>query len=276
MTESIESIEAQDGYPLRYRLWPGAKAMPWVVLVHGTMSNTGWLRGFAEQLNARGYTVVGHDRRGSGLNPKGRGDVPDADSLLVDLARILSQVPPEGAGAHLFAWCWGGLVALNLAALRAQPIRSLVLAAPCLYLRPEHGEPFAKHWSLTSAAQEPHTPFIRPPIAEHLFTTGPALREVILCDDTRVQYVSPAMMKAHEEYREDLEAKAGALEVPTLLITGTRDEVIDNERVLRWFASVRAETKAAVEIDAAHGLQFEAPDALATAVLGWLEGAEPR
>ena len=276
MTESIQSIEAHDGYRLRYRLWPGAKDMSWVVLVHGTMSNTGWLRGFAEELNARGYSVIGHDRRGSGINPAGRGDVPDADSLLADLELIISNVPPEGSDVHLFAWCWGGLVALNLVTQRAQPIRSLILAAPCLYLRPEHGEPFAKHWSLTSDAADPHTPFIRVPIVEHMFTTGPALREVILCDDTRVQYVSPAMMKAHQEYRKRLDEKASTLDVPTLLITGARDEVIDNESVLRWFASVRAETKATVEIDAAHGLQFEAPDALATAVLQWIEEADPR
>src|SRR5262249_37617423 len=59
--ESVESLQADDGYTLRFRWWPGTRDAACLVLLHGGMSNTSWLRGLAQGLQRRGWNVLGHD-----------------------------------------------------------------------------------------------------------------------------------------------------------------------------------------------------------------------
>ena len=77
LTECIKTAVCEDGYRLRYRLWPAAGSTAGsMILVNGMMSHSGWFRDLAHLLTGCQLDVVGADRRGSGLNECDRGDAP--------------------------------------------------------------------------------------------------------------------------------------------------------------------------------------------------------
>ena len=85
LTEHVNTVVCEDGYRLRYRVWParGVSAGTFV-LVNGMMSHSGWFRQLARHLTELQLNVVGAGRRGSGMNQSDRGDAPSRQMLLSD------------------------------------------------------------------------------------------------------------------------------------------------------------------------------------------------
>ena len=102
---------------------------PAVVLVHGGAQGSG-VRGethFSKQseLAAKGWRILVPDRPGSGRSPaRGVPDDPQIDGIWV--SELL------GDGAHLLGHSFGGAVALAVAAMRPQAVKSLTLIEPAL------------------------------------------------------------------------------------------------------------------------------------------------
>ena len=108
MTEhQVRERAARDGYPLRYRSWQEGESDTLVVTLHGVLSHSGWFEDVAQVLHARGLHVLGHDRRGSGLNEQDRGDVQSPDQLMDDLAAVVE--PERGRYDRIvyLGWCLG-------------------------------------------------------------------------------------------------------------------------------------------------------------------------
>lgn len=119
-----------------------------VLLVHGLGEHVGRYEHLAAQLNDWGWHVVGHDQRGHGASGGARGDIPAADSLLLDLALVIDELRADaqlGAGPLvLLGHSMGGLVASRFVAgglsvnhggvLPAwfRPVDALVLSSPAL------------------------------------------------------------------------------------------------------------------------------------------------
>jgi pimeloyl-ACP methyl ester carboxylesterase len=100
------------GVLLHVERWEGDPAAAPFVLVHGLASNLRLWDGVAEELQARGHTVIALDQRGHG-----RSDAPesnyDMDTAVSDLRAVLEALGllrPVLAGQS-----WGGNVVLELA-----------------------------------------------------------------------------------------------------------------------------------------------------------------
>src|SRR5262245_30029459 len=105
-------VERREGQP---------EAMPFV-LVHGLASNLRLWDGVAEELHARGHTVVAVDQRGHG-----RSDAPDAPydmemavGDLLALMQVLALRRPVVAGQS-----WGGNVVLELGWQEPDAVRGI-------------------------------------------------------------------------------------------------------------------------------------------------------
>ena len=119
-----------------------------VLIVHGLGEHIGRYEALAAELNGWGWHVVGHDQRGHGASGGPRGDIPDSECLLRDLAVVIDEVradPQLGRGPLLvLGHSMGGLVAARFMAggLAAssggqlpnwfRPINALVLSSPAL------------------------------------------------------------------------------------------------------------------------------------------------
>src|ERR1051325_7505912 len=125
----LSEAVAGDGYRLIYPVWEGAAWHATVVLVHGVMSHSAWLRNVAESLASRDYKVIGAERRGSGLNRIGRGDAPSRDMLVRDLWRIVDQEHDHRKPLFLVGWCWGAVLALAASVDASDRLEGLMFLA---------------------------------------------------------------------------------------------------------------------------------------------------
>jgi len=94
----------------------------------------------AAALNAAGWDVHGWDHRGHGLSQGPRGDIPDAEALLRDTARVIDAVRQPGRRFVLLGHSLGGAIAARFAAEAlsaypaawSRPLDGLVLSSPAL------------------------------------------------------------------------------------------------------------------------------------------------
>jgi alpha-beta hydrolase superfamily lysophospholipase len=143
LTAPMDTLRTTDGLALHLQCWPAAGAARGTVqIVHGLGEHIGRYAWLAQQLNASGWHVAGHDHRGHGRSEGPRGGVPDSHALLADLALAMDAVGAmKGEGRHvLLGHSLGGLVAARfvgegLAAAPAPWFRApdaLVLSSPAL------------------------------------------------------------------------------------------------------------------------------------------------
>lgn len=262
----IDSLRASDGYVLRYRVWtPAAAPRATLVLFNGVMSHSLWFGPLAAPLLAQGFKLVGADRRGTGVSPETRGDVPGSDALIDDARMIIDKERVAGRPLHLVGWCWGAVLALNVARALPEPPASLILLAPGLYptealkRRMAEQEPLAR-------SRPAHEPCLRSPIVEEMFTSGPALEGFIAKDPHRLVSYSPRFQEAMAKLGFGARRALARLDLPLLVVLARDDQATDNAETERGFAKLAAGRAAIEYLDGAHGLQFDAPEALARAV----------
>lgn len=136
---AAEALQADDGVRLHVRHWACTAPRGIAVLVHGLGEHQGRHARVAEQLNAAGYAVLAHDQRGHGRSEGARGDLPQPDALLADLARVIDAARGLVPGPLLLVGhSLGGLVAARFAAAALDPtppvwsrgIDALLLSSP--------------------------------------------------------------------------------------------------------------------------------------------------
>lgn len=99
---------------LRGSLWPQASARALVLIVHGLGEHQGRYATVVARLREAGFAVAGYDHRGHGRSSGKRGDVPDDEALLRDLAAVIDALRGAAGSALpllLLGHSLGGLIA---------------------------------------------------------------------------------------------------------------------------------------------------------------------
>jgi len=131
-------LERPGGHWLALRDWPlppGPALRGQVLLVHGLGEHAGRYAKVVEHLHAWGFAACGYDHFGHGQSSGRRGDLPEGDRLLTDLAAVIDDVRGRGAPGLpliLLGHSLGGLVAARFVSLALRPIDALVLSSPAL------------------------------------------------------------------------------------------------------------------------------------------------
>lgn len=255
------SVEATDGYRVRYRTWPAVadRAEATVVLLNGIMSNSAWFFPIVEHLPE--LHVVGADRRGSGPNTQGRGDAPSAGQLVDDVLRIVQVEHDPSHPLFLLGWCWGAALAVNVASKLGDALAGLVAVTPGLYPGPAVKQALAMQaYRFEGAAADALV--LDSPISEDMFTSGPALEGFIRRDRDRVLVMTPRMLEVTNKLATVAVARLDRLRVPMLLVLAADDEATDNEATRAAFARIPTDQRTEVELPSRHGVQFDAPQLL--------------
>lgn len=266
----MKSTVATDAYELRYRTWPSDQVRrATLVLLNGVMSHSGWFEPLGSRLSKAGFHVVGADRRGSGLNDRARGDAPSAAQLVSDVKTIVERENDLSRPLFLIGWCWGGVLAVNVALELEKQLSGLVLLAPGLYptkkLKDEMSAEVAKH-----AGAPPDQPILTSPIREEMFTEGPALQEFIHQDPYRLKTFTPRFQQASVKLSMNAVMRLRTLKLPLLLVLASRDLATDNEETLRGIEKL-PDAQVQVEwLSSNHGMQFDQPDQLAEVITSFV------
>jgi pimeloyl-ACP methyl ester carboxylesterase len=205
----------------------------------------------AHDLLSRAFRVIAFEMPGFGEAENQR------TQTVQDLARTMAAAA-EALGLsrlNLIGTSFGGAVASWMAVQRRDLVAALVLDAP-FAIRPEGSEPVSgspaefAHRVYADAEQIPSAPPVKPTVAAR------RLRFVrLLCGPGRDRV---------------LEERLRGLGMPTLVLFGTRDEVIP-ATMGRVYKELIPNAHLVFVYDAGHALMIERPEAFAEVVADFLE-----
>ncbi len=247
---------------------PGA-AQPTVVLPHCWTGSRAMGVPLARRLAAAGHRVVLYDQRGHGESTTGT-DPISIDRLGADLAAVVEQL--DLRDTVLAGHSMGGMTVMAFACHHAElaraRVRGLALVATAAHGLSARGR--ARFWRtvlsrplLDRAMGRPRVgnAFVRPtfgvdPLPEHV-------------DATRAHFVgTPPEVRldcAEAMGTMDLRAVLHAVELPAVVLLGTRDRLIVN-RLTRAIAEHIAGAEVVELPGAGHMLPLERPDEVAAAI----------
>jgi len=278
---SIERFHAPDGLPLAVETRHPAGA-PTLLFAHGFGQTRGAWNGVADTLAARGCRCVSFDSRGHGESGRVEGGDYHMDQFASDLHALALAQPaaPVLVGASM-----GGLLGLVLAGeARPAPFRALVLVditprwetagvERILAFMQAHPDGFADY---AEAAEQvaAYLPQRRERKSEEQLR--PLLREGA---DGRLRWHwDPAMLAGvvseSERYQPRLLAAAARVDVPVLLLSGERSDVVSRDTVAEFLRLVPHARHVEVA-GATHMLAGDANDAFTREIAAFIDDVFP-
>jgi alpha-beta hydrolase superfamily lysophospholipase len=269
VTGRILELRRPDGATLRYRTWPTPpEPRATAICFNGIMSHSAWFSPLADALFEEGVRVIGADRRGSGPNREHRGDATDGRTLVDDALAVI-QTERGPAPLVLVGWCWGAALAIQAAlALEAKPA-AVVLVTPGLCPSADVRARAQQQLAAVGDAQQDDA-CVPSPIDEAMFTHGPALESFVLKDDDRVRMLTPRFSVMSAKLSAFALARLPRMAVPTLVVLAEDDTATDNAATRTAFAALPPERVEIVTLPGSHGVIFDAPAELASAIAGFV------
>lgn len=222
------SFRSWDGCELFYRQWPGAPGgRDAVILVHRGHEHSGRLQDLVDRLDLRDCAIFAWDARGHGRSPGRRGDAPSFGALVRDLDCFARHI----AAAHGIPAARMAVVASSLGAViatawvhdYAPPLRALVLAAPAF--RVKLYVPFAVPL-LRLRARLFGPSFLRSYVRGRWLTRDAEAARDYDADALVRPDISVELLLGLQDTAARLVADAGAIRVPTLVLTAGSDRVV--------------------------------------------------
>ncbi len=260
MVAASASVPAQSRYVVRAGRWRMATRV-WrrrggtgrrpVVLLHGLVVSSAYHVPLAEQL-ARRWTVHAPDLPGFG-----RSETPDAALDTRDLGgALIDWMDACGlSDAALVANSFGCQVAAESVLTRPDLVGKLVLLAPTMDPRTRRIPELLRRWRL------------------EMRTQSPSLRRLMMRDYLRAGF-GRAIGTVRHALDDRIEDKLPHLEVPTLVVRGTRDPIVDD----RWATEVTRllpDARLRRLPGATHAINHEMPLQTARVVAPHLEEPDP-
>lgn len=256
----IESYTARDGRRLAVRVWDSSDSpRASVVMLHGITSHGGWYDGSCRHLSDCGFKVHFLDRRGSGLNTEGRGDVDRHQTWIDDVTAYLEQIG-DSLPRVLLGISWGGKLAAAVARQHPGLLRGLVLVTPGLYSPFEPNGLQRLVLRLRVPARIEQRRLEIPLQRGTLFADCPHWREYVDTDPLALREVTYRFAQADNRLTRYARRGAACIHTPTLMLLSGRDRVISNAKCRAYLGRIGAEHKTLIEYaNAVHTLEFE-PD----------------
>ncbi len=251
---------------LRYRVWPVAEPRATVMFFNGIMSHSAWFSPLAPAIGTAGLLMVGADRRGSGPNLEARGDAPSGAVLVDDAIAIIDAEHDDSRPLVLVGWCWGATLAVHVSLRLGARIDRLVLVTPGMFPTEEVRVRAAETMAAAAGAGEDE-PCVATPIRESLFTEGPELEGFVMRDDLRLHTMTPRLSMLAGKLSQIAAMRLPKLTPPILLVLAEHDGATDNAATLAAFDRLPAGRCTTLMLPTRHGVAFEAPEALAAAIV---------
>jgi len=259
----IISVLGSDDYPLACRYWQAEAPEALLVFMHGVVSHSLWLEHIAVGLVEHRISCLIVDRRGAGLNQSNRGDAPNVASLMLDLDHVLEWATATSLPVHLCGFCWGANYVVNYLTKMKSEIQSVSLLAPSLF-------PSARITDQTFLTGDSGEPTEEPVMPLECFTDGPAFESFILPDPLRLKKVSQRMNSVMAELSGGMWLKFLRLQLPTLVVLGEQDEVVDNQATERVYNRLNCDRKQLQILPGKHGIQFDAKEQVVSTLMHWI------
>jgi len=230
------ALTAADGVPLIARLWTSPSPRGTLVVAHGFGEHGGSYRHLADVLTrGPGLDVLACDFRGHGRSGGRRGVVRRHADLTLDLAAALDWAAVERPGRPVFllGHSNGGLVAINAVLGRDWGLAGLILSNPSLRLI----TPVPAWKRALGQVLDRVAPWVTldSGIPDGQLTRDPAALAAIAADPLRHNRISPPLFFGMVDAGPVAVARAAEIRLPTLMVLGGADPIVDPAVGRRFF-----------------------------------------
>ena len=238
------SFPSLDGTPLQGRIWTTPNPRGTLVISHGLGEHGGsYQRTAGELVEALEIDILAFDFRGSGRSEGRRGVVRSYDDLSLDLAAATEWMARERPSLPLilFGHSNGGLVALRTVLDRDLGLVGLIVSNPSLRLSAH--VPIWKR--LTGEVLLRVAPGItmETGLTNDQLTHDSEIIAEIAADPLRHSRISPPLFFGMSEAGPSVIARAGEIRLPTLMILGGSDPIVDPAAGRLLFDNLGAQDK---------------------------------
>lgn len=241
-----------------------------IVIVHGAGEHLGRHETLAKFLIAKGYSVLRFDLRGAGKSTGLKGHVDRFSDYTTDLLAVIEEFYPNTKPV-LLGHSLGGLIAATFAIQHSERISALVLSSPALALSMEL-PPWKKGLAKVLANL---CPTLRMP-------NGIPLDKLAHDPEVARRYAADPLCygKASTRWYQELvqtmpftQANAKKITVPTLLMVGTSDAIVDHDSAQSFYMDLEVEDKKIVVYDGAYHEIFndDCQEAAREDLAAWLD-----
>lgn len=257
MTSHVENteeffIDTSDGTSLFVRDFPltnqienkTEKQAPGILIMHGLGEHSGRYLHIAKFFQTLGFRVRSFDQRGHGQSTGARGDVPDNEAIVRDIALVIEDFSAQlDQAPFLFAHSMGGLFATRFALENTRPLAGLILSSPAYSVKTSR---FEKVLFKISSLIIPH-------LGVGHGTNGRYLshdREVVLAyqnDQLVHSRISAGLFQSMLTAMRYVKKHAKKLPCPLLLLVAGGDLVVNPEGA-RSFSQQLAESENAARV----------------------------
>jgi alpha-beta hydrolase superfamily lysophospholipase len=270
-----QSVQAVDGTRLHVLRWLPHAGTPRAVIVylHGIATHGTWFAETAQLLIDNGIAVYAPDRRGSGRSEGPRGHVDGLAQALSDVDRVLDHVVGEQPGRPVFlaGSSWASKLAVAYAVEHPERLTGLLLLASGMV--PKVTLPLRQR--LVVLAAQKVRPQLRLPIplTPEMYTRSRPHQELIRTDPLRIHEATARFYWETNRLDWRRNTMAKRLRVPTLLLMGGADVMMDVAGTRRWFAQIGTpDRKIVIYPEGAHTLDFDdGPKEYRADLLRWVE-----
>lgn len=227
------------------REWVSPSERAIVLICHGIGEHCGRYDVFAKFLTRAGFTVYSRDLPGHGMAEGQRGYVDSFEDLtgaMVELTGLVRQEKRE-TPLFLFGHSMGGLISARLVEEYPEIFEAVVLSAPHLFSAKESVKkllPVIKVLKsiapkVTFSSSSRFTP-------ADLSNNERAVQRYI--DDPYVHdRVSPALFLGMEDNIELAFERVARIEIPTMIVYGSQDSVVDPAGAKKFYEQLTAKKK---------------------------------
>ena len=268
------AFPSRDGTALRGRHWTAPDPRGTLVISHGLGEHGGSYRRTAEGLvEALGLDVLAFDYRGSGRSSGKRGVVRIYSDLSDDLAAAIDWLSRESPGVprFLFGHSNGGLVALRTVLDRDLGLAGLIVSNPSLRLSAR--VPIWKRLAGELLLRVAPGVTLQTGLSNDQLTQDAAIIAEIAADPLRHSRISPPLFFGMSAAGPSVIARAGEIRLPTLMILGGADPIIDPLSSQLFFDRLGAEDKTLKLYPSMRHepLNEVGKEAVLADLIGWLE-----
>jgi len=222
------TFHSWDGSELFYRQWPARDpARNAVILIHRGHEHSGRLQDLVDQLNLPECAIFAWDARGHGRSSGVRGDAPSFGALVRDLDCFARHIAAEHGipieRTALVASSLGAVIAGAWVHDYAPPLRALVLAAPAF--RVKLYVPFAIPLLRLRSRLQGRS-FLRSFVSGRWLTHDKAAARAYDDDPLVSPDIAVHVLLGLHDTATRIVADAGAIRVPTLVLTAGSDWVV--------------------------------------------------
>ncbi len=263
-------VKTADGLTLNVRRWNDEENQHSraIVIIHGIGEHQGRYAHVAKYFIKRGYEVYSYDQRGHGLSDGKRGHSHGVESNLDDLDAVLETVQCDQL--FLYGHSFGGNVLVNYLLNRSNSkLNAAVLSGAWMWLK---NKPSGFEFALAKAMNS-----IFPSFTQNNKIDVTALSSI---DQVGVDYLNDPLVHPKisvglfmDFYPAGLKAIENAVElkIPTLLIHGEDDRIVDPEGSREFAKNAGAISELRIYSDTRHELHNDTrAEEILEGVVEWL------